>query len=344
MYKVKNACLHITKSCSHGCPYCYYTDPEYRADYTEGLQAFELNTLKLIIDKLSHYSVEELCFLGGDPAKYPSILELAEYAHSKKLYLTSVSNTHAYPCTIKDIVKYVSVFETTIHSSEKRLHDEFCKFDGAFDSVLNNLNEIHKLGAITGITVNIIPSNVHDIYNIADVVINTYGVNISYINVQRIVATGAASCKDVFSLNKNHALDALKAIEAIRNDFDIDITVEDPFPLCKTPSKYWKYMTKCAWGYDKVSINGDGNMSRCGADPRYSLGNILNESLDDLWNNSPALRVFREKKFLPEECHKCQHLGTCGGGCALGCENSDSFRLDSLLRANEKDDLGGVRT
>jgi radical SAM protein with 4Fe4S-binding SPASM domain len=336
MYKVKSACLHITKSCTHGCPYCYYTDSENKKDLPDDLQAFDLNTLKLIIDELSRFSVDELCFLGGDPAKYPFILELAEYAHRRNLFLTSVSNTHNYPCTINDIVKYVSVFETTIHSSEKKLHDKFCKYDGAFDCVLENLKEIQKLGAKTGITVNITPSNVHDIYDIADVVINTYGVRINYINIQRIVATGSASCKDSFSLSKGLALKALTAIEAIKNDFKIDITVEDPFPLCKIPSRYWKYMSKCAWGYDKVSINGDGNMSRCGADPRYSLGNILEKSLDDLWKHSPALKIFREKKFLPNECQKCPQLEICGGGCALGCENSENFQLDSLLREAEK--------
>ena len=49
---------------------------------------------------------------------------------------------------------------------------------------------------------------------------------------------------------------------------------------------YRQYMHPCEWGYTKAALNGNGDLTRCGADPRYLLGNIFEKSIKEIWEYS----------------------------------------------------------
>ncbi|MDR0381263.1 MAG: SPASM domain-containing protein, partial [Oscillospiraceae bacterium] len=81
----------------------------------------------------------------------------------------------------------------------------------------------------------------------------------------------------------------------------------------------------------KVAINPDGDLSRCGADPRFLLGNLFDTPLLDIWNNSEILQSFRQCSYLPGRCQICERLQYCGGGCPLSCEKDKDHSTDYLL-------------
>jgi len=95
--------------------------------------------------------------------------------------------------------------------------------------------------------------------------------------------------------------------------------------------RFHKYLKPCSWGVDKFSVNGKGNLSRCGADPRYQLGNILETPLEKIWANSQELISFRNRDYLSEKCRKCVYLEKCGGGCPLCCSNDILLGADYLM-------------
>ena len=99
----------------------------------------------------------------------------------------------------------------------------------------------------------------------------------------------------------------------------------DPFPLCIVDNKYRYLITPCKCGWSDISINGNGDTTRCGANPNYMLGNIVNTKpgalnpIIEIWNNSKILHDFRERSYLPEKCKACKDAFICGGGCEVSC-------------------------
>lgn len=340
MCKLKYVALHITRNCSHDCPYCYYRgrpSPLFSGD--DDLD-FPFDTLVRIIDECGINEVSELYLLGGDPAEHPRILDLAKHAHALGIIVTSVSNTHDYKCDSDQLPKYVSICESTIHGIDAKSHDEFCGVRGAYHKALSRLKMFHDLGCTTGITVNVMPANVKMLYSMVKNILDEYGTILQYVNVQRIAPHGRAGVEDGYYLMREHLIVALSQIDRIASELGMDIQCEDAFPLCLIPQKYWRFIHRCEWGYEKLSINGDGNVSRCGADPRYNLGNVLNTPLREIWNESPLLKEFRKKEFLIGKCQRCPNLKACGGGCMLGTWSGREFGTDYLLsefRGREED-------
>ena len=331
MHKLKYVALHITKNCSHDCSYCYYRGARLPTATDNRANDFPLDTLTAIIDELCANTVEEVYLLGGDPAEHAQFFDLAQYAHNQGLVVTSVSNTHEYNCDPLELSKYLSICESTIHGDNKDSHDGFCGDSGAYDNVLKKLQLYHDLGCTTGITVNVMPANTSMLFSIIGNIINNYGNVLQYVNLQRIAPNGRACVDDDYYLKREHMDIAFSQIEKIASEFGIEIQCEDAFPLCLIPKKYWKFIHRCEWGYEKLSINGDGGVSRCGADPRYNLGNVLKTPLYQIWNESPFLKEFRRKEFLSDQCKKCKNLNICGGGCMIGTWTGEEFATDYFL-------------
>lgn len=330
-YKVELAALHITNGCSHKCPYCYVASNEGLND-----QHGDLLVLKKIVDELDSAGVNEVNFLGGDPAIYPHVVELAKYVKEKGISPSILSNTHLYQkSSFNEALKYFDAFEATIHHHDERVHDHFCSKDGAFTQVTCALKKASDAGKKIGIAINVTPKTNDIIFDIVNCLYAKKKINISYVIIQRIIPTGRAASATCFTLSKNQAEKSLKNIERVDKELGISITVEDPFPLCILPNEMHKYMVPCAWGITKCAISSNGALSRCGADPSNTLGNILKTPLLALWNSAPALTAFRKKDYLPGRCHICKYLERCGGGCPLSCQVESSLGVDYLYLAFE---------
>jgi len=328
--KLTSVIIHLTNACANRCPYCYaYTG--------ENVHFANLTTIYRILDELVNYGVSAVSFLGGDPLLHPDIEEFIKYANSHGLKVTVMSNSMDFKSmNLTDVTNIVSCFETTIHGDCAEQHDAFCKHEGAYEELVFNLKALSDRGAKIGIALNIIPDNCTNMYSMIQSLVKVEKINISYIIMQRIVSMGKACGSSDYKLTKEQANAALEQIAKIDRDFGINITVEDPFPLCVIDSVYHKYMRACEWGFTKAAINLNGDFSRCGADPRCLLGNILKTPISEIWETSPILKSFRNRDYLSDDCKKCPLVERCGGGCPLSCESNNDQGIDYLLSEYRK--------
>ncbi len=314
VYKIKTIAFHITKACSHKCPFCY-------ASSSNKVKKPNHATLVKVINAFASNGVEEIVFLGGDPCSYPRLLELCEMAKDLKMNTTVLSNSHVYPRDqIDHAAKVIDCLETTIHGPTPEEHNVVALKEKAFEKVIDNLRMIGDKAKSIGIIYNITPQNCRQIFDTVENLIDNHHIPIDHLVLQRIVPQGRARTTSKFTIGCSHAIAALEDVERVVSKYHIRIFLEDPFPFCVVPDKFHKYLSRCEWGFTRAAIDSNGNLSRCGADPRYKLGNILETPLLELWNTSPILISFRSKEYLPRECHKCELLEKCGGGCALSCE------------------------
>jgi len=327
-FYVTTAALHITYYCTHACSMCYARG--------EGVHQKHplLEKLIQVVDKLAEAGVEEISLVGGDPASYPDIEALCKYINSRNITISILSNTLSFSnAESSEMAKYISAFEGTIHSHIPEEHDGFCKSEGAFNMLVQNLCIFKQLGKDVGIALNITPDSSCMLYDIVYELIHTHDLMLDYIVLQRIVPFGEAHNKTDFILLKEHVSSVMKCIAKIHQELGVNIVVEDPFPLCLIEDKYHEYMThRCEWGWTKVAVNPEGKLSRCGADPRYMLGDLFERPLLEIWNESEILESFRNFSYLPGRCLSCEHLLRCGGGCPLSCSVEKDHDCDYLLR------------
>jgi radical SAM protein with 4Fe4S-binding SPASM domain len=320
-YNVENVELHITDACTHRCPYCYVD-----AKLTPSSKYSDFEKLKKIIDELALSKVKSIALLGGDPVRHPQFVDIAKYVKQCGIKVSCMSNTMSIKEYTPDQLKtIINSIDTTIHASIPKEHDDFCNCPEAYDSLMNYLNEYSHLGVIVNIVVNIIPQTYDKIYEIVKSVVSR-GVIVTTLLTQRILPFGRAENSVEYNVNAEQVNIAFSQIEKVVSEFGIEISVEDPYPLCYIEEKYWKFMHGCPEGINRIAIGLDGNVSRCGAVPDYSMGNILTTPLLQIWEASTIFNSVRACSHLTlPECLNCQYRERCCGGCPVNCEMCNSL-------------------
>lgn len=94
----------------------------------------------------------------------------------------------------------------------------------------------------------------------------------------------------------------------------MDLSVHDPF--------LWNVFHKdnnpntegCNGAKTMICISEDFEVTPCPIMP-LSLGNLKDQSLEDIFLSEERACVVRDLSLLPAECDGCEDLGTCRGGC-----------------------------
>lgn len=69
----------------------------------------------------------------------------------------------------------------------------------------------------------------------------------------------------------------------------------------------------CSAGVISCAIDNKGNVIPCLALFELIAGNIKENSIKDIWNNSNVLKNLRDKSKLKGKCRLCQYINSCGG-------------------------------
>lgn len=318
-YNIREIALHITNECSHRCPQCYATCA------TQVKREGNLETLKKVANELRKINVANVNLVGGDPAEYSKIEDLVTYLSQLGFNIPILSNTHNYKnSSIEKITPYVSSLEVTIHGEDARIHNQFCGKENAFESVIKNLRIYDSLRSEQqelGIVMNLMKHNCNSLANSLENVLQQ-GLAVDYVLIQRIAPFYLGKKFDN-TITIEDIVRGFEQIKYINEKLHIPTIMVDSFPLCILSEEYHQYVSKCNWGYEIGAIDMDGNLSRCALSSNYTLGNILETPIDEIWTDSQLLKKFRSKKYLDEKCQNCELLSKCGGGCAMSCGNEN---------------------
>lgn len=208
--------------------------------------------------------------------------------------------------------------------------------------MINNIKRLNKKGKSVKICLSVHQYNFDKILKTVKNLIENERINIHKLGIQRIIPRGRALNSLEYSLTEEQVSSIFEQLHKIKNNYNLDINIKDPFPLCIVDKKYQYLQTNsCRDGFEIGSINFNGDMSRCGADSRFLLGNIFKiKDLQQFWNENSILVDFRSKKWLPEKCQKCKLLERCGGGCPLSnCTNKDHGWDILFYQCNQKKNL-----
>lgn len=298
--RLENVSLEITKQCNLQCSHCY-------ADAGAKLKdELTVEEAKALIDQLADIGVLSITFTGGEPLLHPHLFELMGYARKKPLSVVLFTNgTLLTPETVQKL-KELNIYKVniSIDGPDAETHDAFRGVCGSFAKTIEGVKLLREAG------INIHASTCLTRLNykrVKDMLKLLKDSGVSDSKVWPPTFSGRSDEKDVF-ITPEEFKEGMKAMR----EFEIKESGNG-----KEEFRYCKHLENCGVGWSAISIKCNGVVTPCpsfGED--FSLGNIKDESLRDIWNNSPFLNKLRTMSvFKTEECKECRFAAVCKGGC-----------------------------
>lgn len=318
--KLKELCFEITNSCYLNCIYCSSFDDIVRKNCSEHLPIW---IIKRVIDDFSFLGGELLELSGGEPLLHPQIFEIVDYALNKELeVIIYTSGVLPETYNFKDIlIKLLKIGLKKIVFNCQGLditHDNLVRKEGAFSKLVESIKSSKDIGIWVG--VHFVP-NKQNFTQVESVFSFLEDLGVDELAFLRLVKQGRAS--KYWDKLEMKGDEYFRFFECVRNlskrNSTLSIKVGCPFDFMYILYSDWKEIHQCHAGKSSLNIIANGEVIPCPAFkdiPVAKVGNIFNDSLEKIWNESDFLDQLR--KLSPSQisfCNKCPHLNKCKGRC-----------------------------
>jgi radical SAM protein with 4Fe4S-binding SPASM domain len=311
--------LAITYRCNNDCAHCYNARER---DFPELTTA----AWKGILNKLWDLGVPHIVFTGGEATLRNDLPELIAHAEANG-QITGLNTNARRLADEKYVQQLVGAgldhVQITVESCDAEIHDQMMRAKGAHMQTINGLKNVlaSPLYVMTNTTmlrtnVNTIPGTLDFL---AELGVPTIGLNaLIYSGNGLTVGTGLAESE------LQPILDVAIQKTESRGQKLIWYT---PTQYCQfDPTQQNLGVKGCTAALYSMCIESNGDVLPCQS-YYTSLGNILDDSWDSIWNHDLSVRL-RERKGLPAKCDGCGLLAECGGGCPLKFEEEKNISLE----------------
>ena len=315
--------FELLDDCNLYCDYCYLGDIKNRKQ-----EYIEIKMAKCILDKIKKEGVSSVQFFGGEPTLYPYLLELIDY--SKSIDILDVGVLTNGMCNNIGLIEEIGLRCDWVHVTLRgnlKTFDNHTKVAGSFDNAINTLKILNRTQTYIGIEYDCCHDNFDQLEELIVYLIEVEKIEMQEIWLHRIAPRGLAEENNKKDLNIDDYIKVLQQCESIENKYNINCKMEDSLPLCLFQLKYHKYILPCKGGFVSAYIDPKGNMRRCAASS-YMLGNILDNSISEIWKKSNIMNDFRTFNWLPSFCKKCVKINDCRGGCSVSARVDADYSPD----------------
>lgn len=314
----------ITTKCNLKCKHCYSDSVEQASpDDLSTDEAFRL------MDDLSEWGIGLLIIDGGEPLCREDLLDVVKYASSKGVRTTIGSNGTLIDGAMarKMLEAGVMSVAISVDAADAETHDSFRGISGAFEQTFKGIEACRVAGLPFQFNMVIRKENLSQLEDMLRLAVDS-GANAA--EFFDLVAAGRAKqeCQEqVLSLVERQRAMAWLA----QSQEDCPILIRVPacpmYPLLLQekgiqprhfPAQMLQripyYGRGCAAGMPRgyVMIKANGEVNPCML-LQTNLGNIREQSLISIWENSPVLTELRRRELLKGECGDCSHRDTCSG-------------------------------
>jgi len=320
--------LAISGRCNMNCKHCNVGDHQ-----NKNIPELTTEQWKKFFDELEELKVFRIRISGGEPFVRKDIYELMDYMQEKHFWIDI--NTNA---TLIDeegarrIGRYPKVgnIMVSLDGSNEKVY-EMLRGKGTWKKAVKGIeNLIRYNGRRVSFYCTVTKYNVDDIENMIELVKSwgqTGGIKFNF-----IIPGGNA---DIFfkyiSLNDKERRDLINRTPELKEKYGnlISGTIFDSYYMFKRIEENYKkfkdkmkepaYITGCGTVRNEVTVRFEGNVTPCDRLSHMVCGNILEQSLKDIWLHSPVLNEFRKRLDMTlddfEECRDCEYKYFCTGGC-----------------------------
>ncbi|KIL41698.1 Fe-S oxidoreductase [Gordoniibacillus kamchatkensis] len=318
----------VTRACALKCLHC-----RAEAQYTPDPRQLSFEEGKNLIDDVARMDRPLFVFTGGDPLMRSDLFRLAEYAIKEKGLPVSMTPS-ATPKVTRDAVRQakeagLSRWAFSLDGSCAEIHDHFRGTKGSYELTMRGIEYLQEMGIPIQVNSTVSRYNVHDLAVIAGKVKEMGAVLWS---VFFLVPTGRGMQKDMISAEEHEAV--MKWLCRLGSEM--------PYGIKATEAPHYRRVLmqeggRAGEGEQAAALKradllgrapkgvGDGDgfvfISHIGdVYPSGFLpvpcGNVREQSLVDIYRDSPVMQELRDKSRLKGKCGVCEFKELCGGSRA----------------------------
>lgn len=321
--------LSITNKCNLRCKYCFHFTSE--GDTGHDLPTEEWLTF---FKELNDCAVMDVCLSGGEPFCRKDLKELIDGIVKNRMRFNILSNGTLITEEWAEFLhstKRCNYVQVSIDGSIPITHDSF-RGEGNFKRSIEGIKNLQKHNVSTTVRVTIHKNNVHELENIAKLLLEDIGLpsfstnSASYMGLCR-------QYTDEIMLSPEERTLAMEKLLVLVEKYNGRISATAG-PLAE--GRAWLemeknrlekkeaipgrgFLTGCGGPMSKLAVRADGIIVPCSQIPGIELGMINKDSLIEIWQNHPALNKFRERREIPldsfEYCKGCEYINYCTGSC-----------------------------
>lgn len=318
----------VTRACALKCLHCR-AEAQYKADPRQ----LTFNEGKKLIDDIAELDNPLFVFTGGDPLMRPDLFELTQYAVDQKKLSVSMTPSATPKVTREAIEKAKEVglsrWAFSLDGSCADIHDHFRGTKGSYDLTMRGIEYLKELQIPIQVNTTVSNYNLLDLEAIANKVKDMGAVLWS---VFFMVPTGRGLEKDMITPDQHE--EVMKWLCQVQQTMPYGVkATEAPHyrrvflqekrrlgdSLAGVGMKRADLLGRAHKGVNDgdgfVFISHTGDVYPSGFLP-VSCGNVRDESLGDIYRNSPVLRQLRDKSLLKGKCGVCEFKELCGGSRA----------------------------
>lgn len=286
------ATIELTHQCNFRCHHCYNFD---RTDKKpESSQTMGSAQIKKVIQELNQLGTLILNFTGGEATLVP---ELADYiAFAKKLHMEPRLKSNGSLLTSTKVQELIRAglagADISIYGHSQETYFQFTQNKYARENMTKGVKELKAAGVDVLISIILHRHNVHEL----DQMIHFCDEN---------------------KVRFNISTEITERYDGSNGARSNEITSEQFINLLQGPHReYFEHSnpdkaTQCSCARSMIGIGHQGDIYPCIGAPVKS-GNIFENSLPEIWNNSPELKKIRRlKQESFKQCSSCQYIEKC---------------------------------
>ena len=323
--------LALTYRCNNDCAHCY--NQQHPGTSPEACRG-ELDTTswKHILDSLWVLGIPHIIFTGGEPTLRDDLPELI--AHAESLGQITGLNTNGRRLSDPEYVNRLVVagldhVQVTLESSHPEVHDAMVGCHGAFKQTVQGIRNALATRLFVMTNTTMLCENQHTLPSTLDFLA---ALGVPTVGLNALIHSGrGAHLSSGLPEAELHPL--LSLASRVTHEHDQRLIWYTPTQYCHfDPMEMDLGVKGCTAALYNMCLEPDGSVLPCQS-YYSSLGNILNDPWDSIWNHPLAVRL-RERRGIPAGCQTCGLLADCGGGCPLQFEPafhpSNEIRVTAL--------------
>jgi radical SAM protein len=311
----------VTQACDLACVHC-------RASARSERNPGELTTEQgyRLLDEIRSFGEPLMVFTGGDPLKRPDLFDLIRY--SVKIGLRTNVTPSATPLLTAEAIEGfkaagISRMAISLDGPDAQSHDDFRGIPGTFDRAMFALRHARDIGLDTQFQTTVTRRNMDRLPEMAEI---AKEVRTRMWSLFFLIVTGRAM--------ENDDLTAPEYEQVF--EFMYELSKTAPFGIKTTEAMHYRrYVAQrmkaehgptenenakgVAWrtagvsdGKGFVFVSHQGEIYPSGFLP-VSGGNVLRDSLTDVYRNSSLFRTLRDTTQREGKCGICEYQKICGG-------------------------------
>ncbi len=303
----------------------------------EGLKDLDTNQWLSFFKQLKDLKILDVSLTGGEAFIRSDLFQLIDGIIENKMRYNILSNG--------TLINEKIIEEFSVGKRKKRLDYIQISIDGStaaihnksrphsFDRALKGLKLLKKHDFPLAVRVTINKHNLNDLENIAELLLEDIGLSSFATNEAMPIGSGCIN-DDKVSLNSPEKLKAMGIMQKLLQKYPGQLhATAGPQAKLKAYSEMeqarkgedvaisWQmgYLSACGCIFSKIDILHDGTIVPCCMLPGLKLGNILTDSIREIWHNHHILKALRERRLIPMDqvkgCKNCEWNKWCNGSC-----------------------------